>query len=668
MAFRIAHQRCLLLILLLYSVPLIVLSAGGAQESASADRGEYVAESGQIIAPDEIHIHSYVSRIDFDYPDPTDSIGITIQSSHQRVSTAGQELLVQIGIQGKRGDFESIPPINIVFLFDASGSMSAPDKMDYVRISLDTLLERLRPVDTLSVIAFSETSLLVLPATVMSYVDTETLLEDVAAVLPMGRADLEAGYREARSQIRQYFDPEAVNRIVILSDGLVQPGESIDLASEYYEDGVGTTTVGVGSNFNLDLMVDLAKAGGGSSRFLTNQDKIHEVFFTDFDRAIYAVAYRLEMELNFLENVEILGYWGYNGVESVDSITFSHPSVHFRDYETIMVRVLTPDTRSGTRPFATFKTRYIDREGRTIVAPQKTLHLIFSDNVVQALYPTDRRVLLGGTILDIALGLKDIGTLFYSMETEQKRAAALRTADWLLRDTGTGEQFTALVSRETVELTQSQQHKIRRCLDITIALKHVVENVHLRLDTDIFESELNILNAYTKTLSSRLRISESVLEAMNMDAGVGLTAKTGGFDLAIQAMAGELVAAMGIAPHGVVFSGFTSRTEGFDRIIERIDRVFAASMPQTVVKIAAADLSVALSEYDVKETDLFDTEISRGIGESLGADLLVSGYLVPLSDSLIVFVRLIEVETGTVLSATQTVLNLTPELLELVDD
>ena len=668
MAFRIAYQRCLPLILLFYSVPLIVLSAGGAQESASADRGEYVAESDQIIAPDEIHIHSYIARIDFDYPDPTDSIDITIQSSHQRVSIAGQELLVQIGIQGRRGDFESIPPINIVFLFDASGSMSAPDKMDYVRISLDTLLERLRPVDTLSVIAFSENPLLVLPATAMSQVDREALREDIATILPLGHANLEAGYRVARSQISQHFDPEAVNRIVILSDGLIQAGEAVDLASEYFEDGVGTTTIGVGSNFNLELMIDLAKAGGGSSRFLTNRDKIHEVFFTDFDRAIFAVAHRLEMELNFLENVEILGHWGYNGVEDVDSITFAHPSVHYRDYETIMVRVRTPDTRSGTRPFATFKTRYIDREGRTIVAPKKTSDLIFSNNVVPALYPTDRRVLLGGTILDIALGLKDIGTLFYSMEMEQGRAATLRTANWLLRDTGTGEQFTALVSRETAELTQSQQHKIRRCLDITIALKHVVENVHLRLDTDIFESELKILNAYTKTLSTRLRISETVLEAMNMDAEVGLATKTGGFDLAIQAMAGELVATMGIAPHGVVFSGFTSRADGFDRIIERIDRVFAASMPRTVAKIASADLSVALSEYDAKETDLFDTEISRRIGESLGADLLVSGYLVPLSDSLIVFVRLIEVETGTVLSATQTVLNLTPELLELIND
>jgi len=524
MALRVAHHRCLLLVLFLSSVPPTIFGAGAAEESA--DRGEYLAESGQIIAPDEIHIHSYVARTDFDYPDPTGSIDITVQSSHQRVSTAGQELLIQIGIQGRRGEFESIPPINIAFLFDASGSMSAPDKIDYIRTSLDTLMERLRPHDTLSVIAFSETPRVVLPATAMRRVDKEALREEAATVLPLGRADLDAGYREARSQFQQHFDPESVNRIIILSDGLVQPGEAVDLASEYFEDGVGTTTVGVGANFNLDLMVNIAKAGGGSSRFLTNQDKIHEVFFTELDRAIFAVAHRLEMELEFLEDVEVLGHWGYNGAEGVDSIAFTHPSVHFRDYETIMVRVRTLDARPGSRPFATFETRYTDRAGRTITAPRETLSLTFSDNVVPASYPTDRRVLLGGTILDVALGLKDIGTLFHSMEPEQERVTALGTANWLLRDTGTGAPFTAVVSRESTELTQSQQHKIRRCLDITLALKHVVENVHLRLDTDIFESELKILDAYTETLSSRLRISDSVLEAMIMDAEVGLTART----------------------------------------------------------------------------------------------------------------------------------------------
>ena len=665
MASIVAHQRCLLLVLLLSCVQLSVLAAGSAEESA--DRGEYVAESGQIIAPDEIHISSYIGRIDFDYPDPTDPIGITIQSSHQRVSTAGQELLVQIGIQGRRGEFPSIPPINVAFLFDASGSMSAPDKIDYVRLSLDTLLERLRPVDTLSVVAFSDSPRLILPATAMSRVDAEAIRKEVAAVLPLGSADLEAGYREARSQIQQHFHPESVNRIVLLSDGLVQAGEAVGLASEYFKDGVGTTTVGVGADFDLDLMVDLAKAGGGSSRFLTNPNKIREVFFTDFDRAIYAVAHRLEMELKFLEPVEVLAHWGYNGVEGADSIAFTHPSVHFRDYETILVRVRTLVARSGTRPFATFETRYADRAGRTFTAPRETLTLTFSDNVVPALYATDRRVLLGGTILDVALGLKDIGTLFYSMEKELERVAALGSANWLLRDTGTGEQFTAVVSRETTELNQSQQHKIRRCLDITLALKHVVENVHLRLDTDLFESELTILDAYIRTLSSRLWISAEVLEAMMVDAEIGLPAQTATLDLAIQAMVGEVFAAMGALPQRVAFSGFASRGHGFDRMVERIDRVFAASMPRSVVRIAPADLSVALGAHDATQADLFDTETSRRVGESLGADALVTGYLVPLSDSVIVFARLIEVETGTVRSATQTVLNLTPELLEFVD-
>ena len=101
-----------------------------------------------------------------------------------------------------------------------------------------------------------------------------------------------------------------------------------------------------------------------------------------------------------------------------------------------------------------------------------------------------------------------------------------------------------------------------------------------------------------------------------------------------------------------------------DRVLNAI-HVEDAIDPEAV--LLELDLSVALGEQDATKADMFDTEIARRVGESLGADAFVTGYLVPLTDSVIVFARLIEVETGTVVSATQTVMNLTPELLDLVD-
>lgn len=197
-------------------------AAGGSEESA--DRGEYVAESGGIISPDEIRVHSYVSQIDYYYPDPEGLIGVTLQTSHARLSTAGQELLLQVGIQGRRGEFESIPPINAAFVFDASGSMGAPDKIDFARASLETLLSRLRPTDIISIIAFADEPEVVLEAARVHDFDISSVLTDAKSVLPEGKADMEAAFREARDQLSVYFRPSYINRIILVSDGLVETG------------------------------------------------------------------------------------------------------------------------------------------------------------------------------------------------------------------------------------------------------------------------------------------------------------------------------------------------------------------------------------------------------------------------------------------------------------
>ena len=113
-----------------------LLWAGGESEAAGTDRGASLVEQGKIIPADQIIIDSYISQIDYTYPSPSGNLGVNLYTGYKSRPLAGREEVLHIGIQARRTPFEELPVMNLAFVFDASGSMSGPGKMEYVREGL----------------------------------------------------------------------------------------------------------------------------------------------------------------------------------------------------------------------------------------------------------------------------------------------------------------------------------------------------------------------------------------------------------------------------------------------------------------------------------------------------------------------------------------------------
>ncbi len=123
-------MKRLVLFVLIVLLPISGIFAAASKEAASSgNRGRYLSGMGYIIPPGEIQIDSYISQYDYDYPLPKDKPVNTILEVDRKDDVA----LLMVGLKGKKEPFNDLPPLNISFVIDRSGSMSERDKMTVTR-------------------------------------------------------------------------------------------------------------------------------------------------------------------------------------------------------------------------------------------------------------------------------------------------------------------------------------------------------------------------------------------------------------------------------------------------------------------------------------------------------------------------------------------------------
>jgi DNA-binding beta-propeller fold protein YncE len=288
--------------------------AGGMKEKESVDRGEYMVAKGRIIPPQEIYEDSYVSALDFQYPDPEEgSFSVRFFSGNRQVSTEGQEEVIIIGIQGRRFTYEDLPTMNQAFVIDKSGSMYKKDKMNWVKESFDVYINKMRDKDFVSLIVFDETARVVFPSTQMKGESVRQRFRDaVHSIVPGGGSSLTAGLQLGYKELLSNYKKDYMNQVIFLTDGVGSSEEMYELAATYREVGINVTAIGLGEDCDLEFINNLADWGGGGSRFVAGREKMEEIFGSEFGKMVIPAARDVEVGLYFLENLKDVKTWGYH--------------------------------------------------------------------------------------------------------------------------------------------------------------------------------------------------------------------------------------------------------------------------------------------------------------------------------------------------------------------
>jgi Ca-activated chloride channel family protein len=202
-----------------------IFAEGFAESVSPGARSRYLANNGIILAPEDIYTDSYLASYNYGYPEPETDIGVNIYNKLNQTIPLGRDHLgpegiIQVGIQGKTWGFAELPPLNLVFVVDTSISMNDDNKLFWFKTSMGNFIKKIRSIDSLSLVSFSNSAQVVFEPTLMdSMLKRRAFLDAVEKLYPQGLTNLEAGVSLGYEQIVPYYRENSINQILLFSDG-----------------------------------------------------------------------------------------------------------------------------------------------------------------------------------------------------------------------------------------------------------------------------------------------------------------------------------------------------------------------------------------------------------------------------------------------------------------
>lgn len=289
--------------------------------SADVDRASYSLvrtnlNQGQILQPNAVRVEELINYFDYAYPTPVNNDPVAIYADVAVCPWNKEHQLVRIGLQGKKIPVDKLPPSNLVFLLDVSGSMNGENRLPLVKQAFKALVQQLRPEDRVAIVVYAGAAGLVLPST--SAKEKNKILDALESLSAGGSTAGGAGIQLAYKTAREHFVAKGNNRVILATDGDFNVGVSSDdalqdLVERERNKGVFLSVLGFGmGNYKDNHLETLADKGNGNYAYIDNFEEARRTFVTEFGGTLFTIAkdVKLQVEFNpkFVQSYRLVGY------------------------------------------------------------------------------------------------------------------------------------------------------------------------------------------------------------------------------------------------------------------------------------------------------------------------------------------------------------------------
>ncbi len=284
-------------------------------DTASYSNIRRFIQSGHLPPVGAVRIEEMVNYFSYNYPEPHIE-PFSISTEIGPCPWQKENRLVRIGIKAKDLDASQLPPSNLVFLIDVSGSMNHENKLPLLKKSLLMLVDKLSEKDRIAIVVYAGSDRVVLTPT--SGDKKEKIREAIHKLTSGGSTHASSGIQTAYDLALQNFMPSGNNRIILASDGdfnvgITSRGELERLIAAKKESGVYLTVLGFGmGNFHDDSMEILADKGNGNYAYIDSLLEAKKVLIKERTSTLFALANDVKLQVEFnparVGGYRLLGY------------------------------------------------------------------------------------------------------------------------------------------------------------------------------------------------------------------------------------------------------------------------------------------------------------------------------------------------------------------------
>ncbi|MCW3787187.1 vWA domain-containing protein [Plebeiibacterium sediminum] len=289
--------------------------------SVDVDRASYsnirrFLNGGNLPPKDAIRIEEMINYFNYSYDGPKDEKPFAVHHEVVECPWNKSHYLMKVALQGKKIEKENLPPSNIVFLLDVSGSMDSPQKLPLLKSALKMLVNELRDEDKVSIVVYAGAAGVVLvPTSGKEKVKIISALDNLSAGgSTAGGAGLKLAYKLASEN----FIKDGNNRIVLATDGDFNVGLSSNqemerLIESERDKGIYITVAGFGmGNYKDSKMEIIADKGNGNYFYIDNFLEAKKALVEEFGGTLFTIAKDVKLQLEFnpqhVAGYRLIGY------------------------------------------------------------------------------------------------------------------------------------------------------------------------------------------------------------------------------------------------------------------------------------------------------------------------------------------------------------------------